>query len=46
MVSSPALPGTTFCYNTGLSQVLSAILTQATGMRAYDLAPEQHFRPL
>lgn len=39
-------PGAAFAYNTGGSHLLSAILTQATGMPTYDYAHETLFRKL
>ncbi len=39
-------PGTVFNYNSGASYLLSAILTEATGMRAADFARERLFEPL
>lgn len=39
-------PGTAFLYNSGGSHVLSAVVTQLSGMRATDLASEQLFTPL
>lgn len=39
-------PGTRVGYNTALSQVLSVILTKATGQSAADYAREQLFSPL
>jgi CubicO group peptidase (beta-lactamase class C family) len=39
-------PGTRFSYNTGSSHLLSAILQQATGERAFDFARSRLFAPL
>jgi CubicO group peptidase (beta-lactamase class C family) len=39
-------PGKLFNYNTGVSHILSAILTQTTGMSTYDFAMEYLFGPL
>jgi CubicO group peptidase (beta-lactamase class C family) len=44
--SMAASPGTQFIYNTGLSQVLSAILTKITGMTMAEFAQERLFQPL
>lgn len=40
------LPGTTFYYNTGVSHLLSGILTNATGKSAFDYGTEKLFKPL
>ena len=39
-------PGQTFYYNSGASHLLSAILTQATGMSSYNFAQQYLFQPL
>ncbi|QAY65709.1 serine hydrolase domain-containing protein [Paenibacillus protaetiae] len=39
-------PGHAFTYNSGASHLLSAILTQATGLTALDYATDKLFRPL
>jgi len=39
-------PGQTFYYNSGASHLLSAILTQATGMSSYNFAKQYLFQPL
>jgi CubicO group peptidase (beta-lactamase class C family) len=39
-------PGQTFYYNSGASHLLSAILTQATGMSCYSFAKQYLFQPL
>lgn len=39
-------PGTRFYYNTGASHLLSAIIQEATGMRASEFAREHLFGPL
>jgi CubicO group peptidase (beta-lactamase class C family) len=44
--SMAAGPGTQFVYNTGLSQVLSAIVTKTTSMTMAEFAQDQLFRPL
>jgi CubicO group peptidase (beta-lactamase class C family) len=41
-----ATPGTRFTYNTGLSQVLAAILTKTTQMPMSEFARERLFRPI
>ncbi|EFM12467.1 beta-lactamase [Paenibacillus curdlanolyticus YK9] len=40
------LPGRAFCYNSGGSHLLSAILTEATGVSALSYAAEHLFGPL
>ena len=44
--SLAAEPGQVFAYNSGCSQLLSAILTRLTGKRLADLATERLFGPL
>ncbi len=39
-------PGTTFNYNTGLTHLLSAIITEASGMSTLDFAQQYLFEPL
>jgi CubicO group peptidase (beta-lactamase class C family) len=39
-------PGTTFSYNAGASHLLSTIITETTGMSAFDFANEYLFDPL
>lgn len=39
-------PGETFVYNTGLSHILSGVLTEATGMTTKDFADQYLFGPL
>jgi CubicO group peptidase (beta-lactamase class C family) len=39
-------PGTTFNYNTGLTHLLSAIISEATGMSTLQFAEEHLFEPL
>jgi hypothetical protein len=48
MLDQPLLtpPGEEFAYCSGASQLLSAIITQATGMRALDFARRHLFEPL
>jgi len=41
-----AEPGTTFNYNTGLTHLLSAIISRASGMSTLEFAEEYLFRPL
>ena len=40
------IPGTTFNYSTGYSHLLSAVLTEATGMNTCEFAQEYLFDPL
>ncbi len=44
--SSVTEPGTEFVYNTGLTQVLGAMVAEATGMSLCDYAAERLFGPL
>ena len=39
-------PGTTFVYDTGVSQIISAVLEEATGMSVLDYASAKLFEPL
>lgn len=39
-------PGTTFNYNTGLTHLLSAIISEASGMSTLEFAQEYLFKPL
>ena len=41
-----AEPGTTFNYNTGLTHLLSAIITRASGMSTLEFAERYLFEPL
>jgi CubicO group peptidase (beta-lactamase class C family) len=45
-VTAPFAPGDTFNYNSGNSQLLSAIITKLTGMDARDYAKAKLFAPL
>lgn len=41
-----AEPGTSWCYNSGISQLLSAIITRASGRSLAELAEQKLFQPL
>lgn len=39
-------PGTSWCYNSGISQLLSAIITRASGQSLAEIAEQKLFQPL
>jgi len=41
-----AEPGTSWCYNSGISQILSAIITRASGKSLAEIAEQKLFQPL